>query len=243
MNIYHFNGNQNTLVIQILSAREMGTLTTRPMNSERTGDATAQDSIGVWKDLPFLVEDMTSHWLQANMTPTNRVNFAGFLAKLCAVGIDYRLCGCALTILRDALETNRPIRTNGGGGEVASILELLPIANAWWYWAGNKIIRLSEDSFNYFPAEVSKLGELAQVAGVEPATGGFSTQRWLFWVDRLGQIETQLEGDDRAIIPKYVNNLVAVTKQFDCNITRQLVQRGVFPDWEFKTPLSRPTGL
>ena len=44
------------------------------------------------------------------MSKGQRQNFASFLAKLSAVGVtDNKLCGCALIVLRDTLETTRPL--------------------------------------------------------------------------------------------------------------------------------------
>jgi hypothetical protein len=64
----------------------------------------------IYRDLPFLVGDMTDYWIRESgtMSTDQRQNFASFLAKLSAVGVaSGKLYGCALIVLRDTLESTR----------------------------------------------------------------------------------------------------------------------------------------
>ena len=66
----------------------------------------------IYKDLPFLIGDMADYWIRGSggMSIDQRQNFASFQAKLSAVGIaDDGICGCALIVLRDTLESTRPL--------------------------------------------------------------------------------------------------------------------------------------
>jgi len=72
--------------------------------------------------------------------------------------------------------------------EGLSIAELIPAAIEWILIAGREIVQLSDNSVNIFPTQAGMLGELARAEGVMPQSG-FSPQRWLFWVKRLGEIE------------------------------------------------------
>ncbi|KAL2130210.1 hypothetical protein VTI74DRAFT_6766 [Chaetomium olivicolor] len=62
----------------------------------------------LWTDPPFLVEEMTTHWVNdcAAMISSQRLSGAQFLALLAAAGAaaDVALCGIALVVLREALE-------------------------------------------------------------------------------------------------------------------------------------------
>jgi hypothetical protein len=77
-------------VVQILSTREMGTLTRTKKTAgvQAVVEWMAKDGAKIWKDLPYLVEDVTAYWLRDDITLASRENFAGFLAKLSAVGVD-----------------------------------------------------------------------------------------------------------------------------------------------------------
>jgi Protein of unknown function (DUF3632) len=234
-NIKDRSGKQDRLIVQLLSAREMGVLSRK--KTDEHGAVVVEEAVTtggarIWRDLPFLVEDMTGFWLREPGTPTNRQNFASFLAKLVAVGVNDRLCGCALSILRDALETDHPIRTEEGGGggtvEELSIRELLNIVNPWIFYAGSAILRLSENSDNAFPDKLARLGNLALAAGVDRS--GFSVQRCLFWMDRLGQIAAALPSADAENVLRERHSFVSIALQFDYEITRQFVQRGWWSD-------------
>ena len=258
MNISGERAEQDRLVVQILCAREMGVLLRRGENMEVIGEAVTHDG-KIYKDLPFLVGDMTDYWIResGSMSTDQRQNFASFLAKLSAVGVaDDRLCGCALILLRDTLESTRRLgRITPGptveserqyhqvgqddhrSNQVLNIAELLPAANAWILHAGYKIIQLSDNSVNIFSAQVGMLGELARAEGVMPESGGFSPQRWLFWVKRLGEIEkSETVGEEEVGIATLaggaMNSMLNTVTCSDSRMTRELARQKKLPyEW------------
>lgn len=244
MNINEDRPEQDRLVGQVLYARELGILKRKGKDMEVIGEAvTTQGKI--WKDLPFLVEDMTDYWTRdcGTMTKSQRMNFASFLAKLSAVGVgESGLCGCALVILRETLETKRPLvnavtpevledgEHNRHGTENLSVADLLPAANMWLFKAGNKVIELSQNSEDLFPAQTGALGELAQAEGIVPAHGGFSPQRWLFWLKRLEELENEASGEDKelaAFAQGVRNNMILMAGESDSEMSRELEHRGL----------------
>jgi hypothetical protein len=255
MNINNERAEQDRLVMQILYARELGVLVRKGANMEIREEAVTQDG-KIWKDLPFLVGDMTNYWIQesGSMSTDQRRNFASFLAKLSAVGIvDDKLCGCALIVLRDALESTRRLSKAAPGPTVVSdrqdhqkkqghqsdedlsIAELLPAANMWLLNAPHKIIQLSDKSVNIFPPQVGMLGELARAEGVVPESGGFSPQRWLFWVKRLEQIgESETFGEEDEEVTAFargvMNNMILPVSEVDSAMKRELAAQGKLDD-------------
>ena len=182
--------SQDRHVTQLIYAKELGT-------GRRTGQ-TADDTFKLWTDLPYLLEDMREAWekLSMKLDPTHRHNFAAFTARLLALGVcDSSISWCALWLLREALETSRPLLIpaeggNGGERELVSVAELLPAAVEWFQYSSYKLLTLAVENHS-FAAETdsshtSVPGELAQSAGVEQA--GFSVSRWIFWRMRLREI-------------------------------------------------------
>jgi hypothetical protein len=222
---------------------------------EIIGEAVTRDG-KIYKDLPFLVGDMTDYWIResGSMSTNQRQNFASFLAKLSAAGVaDDKLCGCALITLRDTLESTTRLGKDVPGHTVVSerqddrqsneglsIAELLPAANAWIFHAGHKIVQLSDNSVNIFPVQVGMLGDLARVEGVIPENRGFSPQRWLFWVKRLGEIEkSETGGDEEAGIATFargmMNTMLNIVACSDSTMTRELARQGKLPyQWVFE---------
>jgi hypothetical protein len=261
MNISGERAEQDRLVVQILYARELGVLLRKGENMEIMGEAVTRDG-KIYKDLPFLVGDMTDYWIResSSMSTNQRQNFASFLAKLSAVGVeDDKLCGCALIILRDTLESTTRLGQGAPGptvvserqdyqveqndhrsNEALSIAELLPAANAWIFHAGHKIIQLSDNSVNIFPAQVGMLGDLARAEGVIPENRGFSPQRWLFWVKRLGEIEkSETVGEEEAEIATFargmMNSMLNIVTSSDSTMTRELARQEKLPyQWVFE---------
>jgi hypothetical protein len=255
MNINGERAEQDRLIVQILYVRELGVLLRKGENMEIVGEAVTRDG-KIYKDLPFLVGDMTDYWIRESggMSTNQRQNFASFLAKLSAAGVaDDKLCGCALIILRDTLESTTrlgkgvPSPTVGSerqddrrSNEGLSIAELLPAANAWIFYAGHKIIQLSDNSVNMFPVQVGMLGELARAEGVIPETGGFSPQRWLFWVKRLGEIEKrETVGEEEAGVATFargmMNSMLTMVTSSDSTMTRELARQEKLPyQWVFE---------
>lgn len=258
MNISSERAEQDRLVMQILSARELGVLQRKGKNMEIIEEAVTSDG-KIYKDLPFLVGDMTDHWIRESgrMSINQRQNFASFLAKLSAVGVaDDKLCGCALIVLRDTLESttrlgkgvpgsivapekqNYQMKQDQRSNEALSIAELLPAANAWIFHAGYKIIQLSDNSVNIFPVQVGMLGDLARAEGVTPKSGGFSPQRWLFWVKRLGEIEkseTVEEAEITTFAKGMMNSMLNTVACSDSTMTRELARQEKLPyQWVFE---------
>jgi Protein of unknown function (DUF3632) len=141
---------------------------------------------------------MREAWEKQSMKldPTHRHNFAAFTARLLALGVcDSSISWCALWLLREALETSRPLLIpaeggNGGEGQLASVAELLPAAVEWFQYSSHKLLTLAVENHS-FTAEADSShilvpGELAQSAGVKQA--GCSVSRWIFWRTRLREI-------------------------------------------------------
>jgi hypothetical protein len=210
------------LALQIIQSREQGTLAVTT-NSGNLGIAAAvavtSEGYRIWTDLPFLVQDMTAHWIHncAVMSSAERLSGAQFLALLAAAGTaaDDALCGIALVVLREALETPRGLGHLTARGpdpnrqlQDLSIADLLPPTNAWIFTAGRKLVQLSDVKWKRCPADVGKLGELvlAQSATTDPTFAdvalptheGFSPQRWTWWLRRLEQLATLASQDPLA---------------------------------------------
>ncbi|KAI0101762.1 hypothetical protein GGR51DRAFT_574580 [Nemania sp. FL0031] len=211
-------------VLQLLETSQRGLLT-RSQISGSTGAIEVEHApvvvhVGghviqqyLWQDLPFLVPDMTSYWVQdcARMSSSQRVRVCTFWASLVAASSApwaYGLCRIALMVLRDTLETQRRLVRAGvePGGEdsenagrttdMLTIADLLRAAHAWLARAGGRITQLCEAGDSNaataltipVPEDVSQLGPLAQAAGIQAVPGGFSSQRWFFWLRRLDEI-------------------------------------------------------
>lgn len=82
MNISGERAEQDRLIMQILYVRELGVLLRKGENMEIVGEAVTRDG-KIYKDLPFLVGDMTDYWIResGSMSTNQRQNFASFLEK------------------------------------------------------------------------------------------------------------------------------------------------------------------
>ena len=158
----------------------------------------------IWTDLPFLVQDMRSAWNEA-MDPSiftaHRHNLAAAIARLAGLGVRHdALSGCGLHIICETLETPRKLSSAASESETKqvslTVMQLLPAANAWLSYAGHKLLRLSDKSYDgsAWSAEASMPGELARSAGVDSA--GFSRARYLFWKKRLVELS---QGDEEEV--------------------------------------------
>ncbi|KAI1112360.1 hypothetical protein F5Y14DRAFT_275362 [Nemania sp. NC0429] len=228
----------------------------------------------LWQDLPFLVPDMTSYWIQdcARMSCSQRVNICQFWASLVAASSapwSYGLCRIALMVLRDTLETQRRLVRAGvePGGEdsenigrttdMLTIADLLRAAYAWLARAGGRIVQLCEAGDSNaataltipVPDEVSQLGPLAQAAGVQAVPGGFSSQRWFFWLRRLDEIgaETSPQGladssvmgmtspfvqkvrEEKQLARRVTYSMVYTASQSNSTIVQELMRMGRLP--------------
>ena len=200
-NILHSSPAMDRLVLQLPRAREQGYL--KKQNQDGLV-ITASTSDGIiWADLPFLVTDMTNFWQKdcASMSAAQRLNHATFLAKLASIGISDKICGVALLLFRQTLETPRPLgkldkligEDSSRTLENLSIGDLLPLVNQWVFEAGNKIIQLSDLAWNDGPDEIVQPGVIYREDRFDAAitSSGFSVDRWIFWLRRLDIIQTE----------------------------------------------------
>lgn len=229
------------LVVQILQAREVG-----PLRRASPADTASTSDGVIWADLPFLVPDMTFFWLEdwARMSADNRLGLSTFLAKLASVGVCRdRLCSIGLMLLRDTLETMRPLggaSSNDDGKDSdkersaenaarrpqdVTVAELLPAVNAWMFHAGYKVIQLADARWI---GDDGGLGPLlrADPSGSAMSAGGFSPERWIYWLKRMEQIAEEAEsaGDTRLgrLTRRYMDNMLAVVDEMDSAVKRLL---------------------
>ncbi|KAL3425794.1 hypothetical protein PVAG01_02585 [Phlyctema vagabunda] len=190
---------QDRLVSQVLHAREMGVLSRKLGDPKAAGEdpeteiATTSDG-RIWSDLPFLVDEIRTAWsISISFPVAQRHNLSAFVARLASVGVrDPELCLVAIWILRDTLETPRPLRRaveanqSSSGEDQVTLADLLPAAMVWFRFCGHKIESLCITSQDFEPG-LSETGELARAAQITPASG-FSVARWEFWRNRLEDI-------------------------------------------------------
>lgn len=272
------------VVLQVVETSQRGLLARNRISSTgvveiehapvvvRVGNTIIQQYL--WQDLPFLVPDMTSYWLQdcARMSGSQRERISFFWASLVAASSapwSYGLCRIALMVLRDALETQRRLVSAGlePGGEnsenagrsveMLTIADLLRAANAWLSRAGGRITQLCEAGDGNaataltmpVPEEVSRLGPLAEAAGIQEVPGGFSSQRWFFWLRRLDEIgaETSPRGlaessamgmaspfvqrvrEEKQLARRVAHNMIYTASQSNSAIVQELIRMGRVP--------------
>ncbi|KAI0402549.1 hypothetical protein F4802DRAFT_351072 [Xylaria palmicola] len=272
-------------VLQLLETSQRGLLARSQISSSSGGVEVEHAPVVVrvgnhiiqqylWQDLPFLVPDMTSYWVQdcARMSSSQRVRISSFWASLVAASTapwSYGLCRIALMVLRDALETQRRLVRAGvePGGEdsensgrtvdMLTIADLLRAANTWLERAGGRITQLCDagDSGTAtgltmpVPEEVSQLGPLAQAGGIQAVGGGFSSQRWFFWLQRLDEIgaEASPQGladssatgmtspfvrrvrEEKQLARRVAYNMIYAASQSNSTIVQQLMRMGRLP--------------
>jgi hypothetical protein len=220
------NNKQDSLVYQILKVRERGALQHSVEVDGLRHVLPVETTDGIlWTDLPFLAKELQAAWKNSISFPDNqRRNLSSFLARLTSVGIcNDHLAACALETFRDALETPRALDNSPSLGAVGPcIMDFLPSIRAWLIMSGDKLIRLSQESFNEFDNDTSALGPLAQNAGVQ--RGGFSPSRWTFWrkrLETLGGMEVELRSysvEDAAT----AKEIAAQCQTIMINIARQI---------------------
>jgi len=171
---------QDKLVTEVVLARELGSLGSRA----KTADGE------IWSGLPFLVEDVTVAWREKfmHLQSDRKLNLAAFTARLVAVGVRAPELGlCALFVLRETLETPRPLTVGDDSERDTSVAELLPAAVAWFRFAGHRLAVFSggngSEPLTGEEGELTAVGQLAREAGV--LNPGFSDKRWNFWLQRL----------------------------------------------------------
>lgn len=196
---------QDRLVRIVLWARELGVLSrtkTRgelwPESKAGNTEVVVQEAVTadgkLWIDLPYLVEDLRSAWIETMDDATNLQqchNLTSAIARLAGLGVrDDAFSGCGLAIMREALETPRAIyqHSSDSAGSI-TIMDFHPMLISWFTYAGHKLLRLSHSTTKIFAWGTGKTGpgELAVAAGVK--TDGFSRERFMFWVQRLGELK------------------------------------------------------
>ena len=176
---------QDRLVMEILLARELGSLGPNAMTAD--GE--------VLSGLPFLVGDITAACLGKLklLEQRERANLAAFTARLVAAGVRApELGSCALFILRETLET--PLTAIN---DEDCIAELLLAVVAWFSFAGHRPAVFSggngHEPLSGEEGTLTTVGQLAREAGIlEP---GFSTKRWHFWRQRLEALSSYANVD------------------------------------------------
>ncbi|KAB8212157.1 hypothetical protein BDV34DRAFT_184706 [Aspergillus parasiticus] len=199
------------LVLDILRIQGMGPLT-RPARGVSGIDIARTVDGTLWNDLPFLVGDMTTLWVNhsASMSGTHRLNFATFLAKLASTRVAKdRLCQVALLIFRPLLESPQALRTGeesdkedlNRGTKQLEVFHLLPAAVSWLKIASHNLLLLSEVCWNDCPSHISKGGEkFFESALGQRSPAGFSPWRYMFWLKRLHEIQEEAkEANEKAL--------------------------------------------
>ncbi|PFH58492.1 hypothetical protein XA68_13600 [Ophiocordyceps unilateralis] len=143
----------------------------------------------LWTDLPFLFDEMAMRWSAEFwfLESDQRVNLSSFFAKAASANlVDDKVYFFFFSLLREALEKPLAVDSN-------RLAILLPPTGIWFDEAGHKLIELSNASVDYFPAPVSSAGPLFEQSwlGCRWRRTGFTPGRWLFWLQRLDQIENE----------------------------------------------------
>ncbi|KAI8963849.1 hypothetical protein F5Y11DRAFT_318178 [Daldinia sp. FL1419] len=194
--------HKDRLVVQVMLIHGMGDMIGTEVvdflpTTERAVVASTSKGV-LWSDMPFFVEDMTRLWTLegAIMSRTQRRNLSAVLATLGGIGLDDKLCGIGIIVLRETFETPRE---QGSGDapdtedadrtmDAFTVMDLFDdCAGMWMRKCRDRFKRLSERGFSDFPPEVGRVGPLAKEAGV-PDTGGFSLKRLDFWIRKSGEI-------------------------------------------------------
>lgn len=221
MNIPEDSPEQDRLALQIIQLREQGLLVRdQTADAESRGLTRGTTADGdVWTDLPFMIPDMTKHWLDehAGMSSAQRISFSKFIAKLAAAGAGRNdgLCGIALLTFREALETDRPLGISADQEQAEdperhdadlTIAAYLPCVTVWLAWAGEKIIQLSEKKKALSNTEPGPLFRNANTAS--DTSIGFSAERWIFWLSRLESLSKSFQASGEDTLSVYATRMM-----------------------------------
>ncbi|KAK0507858.1 hypothetical protein JMJ35_009747 [Cladonia borealis] len=170
---------RHRLVTEIVSARNLGSLGPNGMTADGQ----------IMSGLPFLFECVNFVYSGEAMTlrQHERIHLAAFTAMLVAAGVRADELGFfALSVLRETLETT--IDRNRESDR--SMSKLLPVAVAWFDFAGHELAVFSGGDGHKprsgVEISLATVGPLAHKKGV--LERGFSTERWQFWRQRLQQL-------------------------------------------------------
>jgi hypothetical protein len=210
----HETRDHDRLVLDILRIQGLGPLT-RPVTGLYGIDVARTVEGTLWNDLPYLVTDMTEHWIQncATMSGAQRLNYTSFLAKVASTRVSKdRMCQVALVLFRLTFEERQVLRDENTSDEkntlrsmsTLHIADLLPAASTWFREAGYNIIQLSDVSWNDCPSEIGQGGQLF----VESEFGkrsptGFTPWRWMYWLKRLHEIQEEAKEAGETILEEY----------------------------------------
>ena len=190
---------QESLVAEVVGARKL-----RRVGSTGNGE--------LWKDLPFFQGVVFDVYLKDLMwfQKEHRLNLAAFTARLVAVDGDAsNLVACALLMLRETLETQRPLTVTEDGRDTP-VADLLPAVVAWFKLAGIWLLKSSLATEGSVMEDFLALGELAQQDRI--LAPGFSVERWHFWEKRLEQLSSV---DDKEISEQALMGKEAMRKAWD----------------------------
>ncbi|KAL5404010.1 hypothetical protein PMIN03_009458 [Paraphaeosphaeria minitans] len=218
-NTSHETAAHDRLILDILRIQGLGPLT-RParglygLDIARTVDGT------LWNDLPFLVTDLTDHWIRdcASMSSEQRLNAATFLAKLASARVSKdRMCQIALLLFRWTFEEDRELTsTEESDAEdthrsisMLVIQHLLPSACVWIKEAGHNLILLSDVSWNDCPSTIGQGGpKFVESDFGKRSPTGFTPWRWLFWLKRLHEIRDEAKEAEEQCLGEYANDAI-----------------------------------
>ncbi|CAG9972446.1 unnamed protein product [Clonostachys byssicola] len=219
----HRAQDHERLVIKLVAMRETGHLPLPPLVDGSPRNDSFSDGRRLWSELPIfspdLIEEYTTHyWDNAHYNDSQRGNLAAAVGILLSVGIYDGPALVALSLLREVLETDRPLLPTSADAhsqqEVPISVEqgiiytenlVLCAQNALILLASNRCgAATSVPHLNYahFP-DLSAPGELAVRSGLVPSDlRGYSPGRWAFWKKRLEELEdfqgSTLAESDRA---------------------------------------------
>jgi hypothetical protein len=201
------------LAIQVLIAREMGTL--RPVWDAGANEQIDQPSTTVtvpplrlWTDLPFLMTDLRAAWVEALtpesiLPPDQLANLAGFTARLVAFGIhEAELSQCGLLLLRTTLETARRVLESDKSSRDTDLplSYFMPALLAWFRHGSYKLFSLCARGYASRP-DINPKDDFEDrwiaagplLSDREKGVLGFSMIRWEFWkrsLDHIANLQT-----------------------------------------------------
>lgn len=211
--------DHDRIVLDIVRIQGLGPLT-RPVPGLYGIDIARTVEGTLWNDLPFLVTDMTTFWINnfASMSSTHRLNFTSFLAKLASTRISKdRMCQIALVLFRHTFEEGRELRiTDELDNEDPKrddcdldMVRLLPAAFVWIKEACENLIQLSDVYWNDCPSRISKGGQMFVESELgQRSPTGFTPWRWMYWLKRLHEIQVEAKEAKEKSLEEYAADAI-----------------------------------